>query len=162
MAAKTNALKVTLPSDTEILLTREFDAPRHLVFEALTKPEYVAQWWGPHGSELLVNESDFRPGGTWRRIQRMPDGSEHPFKGTYREIDPPARLVWTFIYDVPPFDQMESVETATLEERDGRTILTALVRHQTKQARDGHLQSGMEKGAGESYDRLAEVIAKMA
>src|SRR6266542_125699 len=152
MAAKTNALKVTLPSDTEILLTREFDAPRDLVWEAMTKPEYVKQWWGPRGSTLTSCEIDLRPGGAWRFVERSADGSEHPFKGVYKEIAPPERIVQTWIYDVPPFNQFESVETMTLEERDGRTFFRTLVKHTSKEARDGHVNSGMEKGAGETFD----------
>jgi uncharacterized protein YndB with AHSA1/START domain len=162
MAAKTNALKVTLPSDREIRLTREFDAPRRLVFEACSKPEYVSQWWGRRGSSLTVCEIDLRPGGAWRFVERSADGTEHPFKGVYREIVAPERLVNTFIYDVPPFDQFEAVETHTFEERDGRTTLTTIALHQSTEARDGHLQSGMEQGAAETYDRLEELLAKMA
>jgi uncharacterized protein YndB with AHSA1/START domain len=160
MGAKTNALKVTLPSDTQILLTREFNAPRHLVWEAMTKPELVKQWWGPRGTELSVCEIDLRPGGAWRFVSRGPDGIEHPFKGVYKEIAAPERIVQTWVYDVPPFNEFESVETATLEERDGRTTLETLVQHKTKEARDGHVGSGMEKGAGETMDRLEELLAK--
>jgi uncharacterized protein YndB with AHSA1/START domain len=162
MAAKVNALTVTLPSDTEILLTREFDAPRDLVWEAMTKPEYVKQWWGPRGSSLSVCEIDFRVGGAWHFVERSEDGSEHPFKGVYKEIVAPERVVQTWKYDVPPFNEFESVETMTLTERDGRTYFETLVKHKTKEARDGHVNSGMERGAGETFDRLAELLAKLA
>lgn len=162
MAAKVNALKVTLPSDTEILLTREFDAPRDLVWEAMTKPEYVRQWWGPKGSSLSVCEIDFRVGGEWHFVERSEDGSEHPFKGVYKEIAAPERVVQTWIYDVPPFNEFESIETMTLTERDGRTHFQTLVKHTSKEARDGHVNSGMERGAGETFDRLAELLAKLA
>jgi len=161
MAAKTNELKVTLPSDLEIQLVREFDAPARLVFEASTKPEYVKQWWGPHGTSLSVCEIDFRVGGEWRYVVRSQDGSEAPFRGVYREIVPTERVSYTWIYDVPPFDQFEAIETVVLEERDGRTIATTTVVHQTKQARDGHVQSGMERGAAETLDRLEELLTKM-
>jgi uncharacterized protein YndB with AHSA1/START domain len=162
MAAKTNQLTVTLPSDTEIKLVREFDAPRKLVWEASTKPELVKQWWGPRGSELTVCEIDLRPGGAWRFVSRDADGNEHPFTGVYREIVAPERIVQTWKYDVPPFNEFESVETMTLSERDGRTTLTTMVLHQSKEARDGHVGSGMEKGAAETMDRLEELLAKTA
>jgi uncharacterized protein YndB with AHSA1/START domain len=162
MAAKTNVLKVTLPSDREIKLTRDFDAPRHLVFEALSKPEYIRQWWGPRGTELTTCEMDFRTGGTWRFVSRGPDGVEHPFTGVYREVSPPDRVVWTFIYDVPPINEHEAVETVTLTERDGRTTITVISVHDSKESRDMHVQSGMEKGAAETYDRLEELLAKLA
>jgi uncharacterized protein YndB with AHSA1/START domain len=162
MAAKTNALVVTLPSDTEILLTREFNAPRALVWEAMSKPENVKQWWGQRGSTLPVCEMDFRPGGTWHFVEREPSGAEHPFKGEYREISKPERVVHTFIYDVAPFNEFVAVENMTLSEHDGRTTLTTLVQHASKEARDGHVNSGMEKGAGETFDRLEELLAKLA
>jgi uncharacterized protein YndB with AHSA1/START domain len=159
MAGKTNALTVTLPSDTEIVLVREFDAPRDLVFEACTKPEYVSQWWGPRGSSLTVCEIDFRIGGEWHYVNKMPDGSEHPFRGVFREILAPERLSYTWIYDVAPFNQFEAIETMVLEEIDGRTLATTTVKHETKEARDGHVNSGMEGGAAETLDRLEELLA---
>jgi len=162
MAAKTNELKVTLPSDLEIRLVREFDAPAALVFEASTKPEYVKQWWGPHGTTMLVCEIDLRVGGAWRYVLRNEDGREAAFKGVYREISPPERMSYTWIFDVPPFDQFEAIETVVLEERDGRTIATTTVRHQSKEARDGHVQSGMERGAAETLDRLEDLLRRMA
>ena len=162
MAAKTNALKVTLPDDTTVRLEREFDAPRALVFEAMSKPEYIKQWWGPRGSTLIQCDMDFRVGGAWRFVERGADGSEHPFKGVYKEIDAPERVTWTFIYDVPPFDIYEAVETVTLTEINGRTKLVVDSAHGSKEARDGHVQSGMEKGAAETYDRLEELLAKLA
>ncbi len=157
-----HGLTVTLPSDLEVVLTRVFDAPRRLVFEACTRPEHVARWWGPHGSTLTVCEMDLRPGGAWRFVLRGPDGREHPFKGVYREIVPPERVVQTFIYDVEGIRDHEALETLTLDEQDGRTTLRVTVLHQTKEARDGHLQSGMEAGAAQSYDRLAELLKAMA
>ena len=162
MAAKTNTLKVTLPDDTTVRLEREFNAPRALVFEAMSKPEYIKQWWGPRGSTLIQCDMDFRVGGAWRFVERGADGSEHPFKGVYKEIDAPERVTWTFIYDVPPFDIYEAVETVTLTEINGRTKLVVDSVHGSKEARDGHVQSGMEKGAAETYDRLEELLAKLA
>lgn len=155
-------LKVDLPSDLEIRITRTLEAPRQLVWEAMTTPEHVKQWWGLRGSTLEIKEMDLRPGGTWRFISRNADGAEHPFAGTYREIVPPERIVQTFIYDVPPINQFESVETMTLREENGHTIVTVISRHGSKEARDGMLQSGMEKGAAETYDRLEELLAKLA
>jgi uncharacterized protein YndB with AHSA1/START domain len=162
MAAKTNALKVTLPSDTTIRLTREFDAPRDLVFEAMSKPEYIKQWWGPRGTELTRCEMDFRVGGAWNFVSRGDDGIEHPFKGEYREIVRPELVEQTWIYDVAPMNEHESIERMTLEERDGRTYFTTLVTHGSKEARDGHVNSGMEGGASETFDRLEELLKKLA
>jgi uncharacterized protein YndB with AHSA1/START domain len=163
MAAKTNTLKLTLPSDTEIRFEREFDAPRHLVWKAMTEPELVKQWWGPRGTTLSVCDLDVRPGGAWRMVVKNDDGTEHPFKGVYKEVTPMERVVWTFIYDVPPINEHESVETATLTElAGGRTKLTAISVHDSKESRDGHIEAGMEKGAAETYERLDEVLAKLA
>jgi uncharacterized protein YndB with AHSA1/START domain len=162
MAAKTNALKVTLPSDTTIRLTREFDAPRDLVFEAMSKPEYIKQWWGPRGTELTRCEMDFRVGGTWNFVSRGGDGIEHPFKGEYREIARPELVEQTWVYDVAPMNEYPSIERMTLEERDGRTYFTTLVTHVSKEARDGHVNSGMEGGASETFDRLEELLQKLA
>lgn len=154
-----NVLTVTLPSDREILLTRTFDAPRRLVYEACSKPEHVARWWGPLGSTMIVCEMDFRPGGAWRFVLRMPDGSECPFKGVYREITPPERTVSTFIFDVDFIRDFETVETATFEEHDGKTTLRVTVLHKSKESRDRQIGAGMEAGASQSYDRLAELLA---
>ena len=157
-----NALTVSLPSDLEIRLTRTFDAPRELVWEAMTKPEHMVRWFGPRGSTVTLCEKDFRPGGAWRFVLRGPDGHEAPFKGVYREIVPPERVVQTFIYDVDVIRDFESVETLTLTEHGDKTTLAVTVRHQTEEARDGHLHSGMEVGAGQSYDRLEELLKTMS
>ena len=162
MAAKTsNKLKVSLPTDTTIRLEREFDAARHLVFEAMTKPEYVTQWWGPRGTTLTSCEIDLRVGGAWRYVNKMPDGSEHPFRGVYREIKPVERLSYTWIYDVAPYNEMEAIETVELEERDGRTYCVTTVTHKTREARDGHANS-MGDGAAQTLDRLEELLATLA
>lgn len=152
-------LEVSLPSDTEIQLTRTFDAPKELVWRAFTEPELLRRWWGRRGSTMPVCEIDLRVGGTWRMTERGADGSEHPFRGEYLELEPPDRIVQTFIYDVPPMNEMPSVETATLTEQDGRTTVTAISKHPNKEARDAMLNSGMEAGAGETYDRLEELLA---
>ncbi|HRI43624.1 MAG TPA: SRPBCC family protein [Fimbriimonadaceae bacterium] len=158
---QTSKLTVTLPNDLEIVLTRSFDAPKHLVFEAFTKCEHYARWWGLRDMTLAQCEMDFRVGGRWRRVLRMPDGSEHPFRGEFIEIVPTEKIVQTFVYDVEFIRDHPSIETMELTEEGGRTTLTATVRHKTKEARDGHLQSGMESGASESYDRLEELLAEL-
>lgn len=156
-----NKLVVTLPSDTEIQLTRDFDFPRDLVFEAFTKCEHLARWWGMRGMELAQCDMDFQVGGTWRRTLRMPDGTEHPFRGEYLEIVRPERISQTFIYDVDYIRDFPSTETLVLTESRGKTTLTATVKHLSQEARDGHLQSGMEGGAAESYARLEELLAEI-
>ena len=159
---KTSALSLTLPSDLEILMTREFDAPRELVFEALIRPEHVKCWYGLRITTLAVCEMDVRPGGSWRHVIRDADGNEFPFKGSYREVVPPERIVSTETFDVEPWSSHETVVTVTLTEHDGKTLLTSRALYQSKEARDAHIQSGMEYGAGESYDRLEEYLRAMA
>src|SRR5215472_11432567 len=140
MAASTsNALQITLPSDREILLTRVFDAPRDLVFEAHSKPEHVRRWWGMARDEWTVCEMDFRPGGAYRFVSRGPDGEEYAFRGEYREIVRPERLVYTFEYEGWP--GQVSVEHITFDEHAGRTTLSSLVVFDTPEARDAMLGS---------------------
>lgn len=160
VAHNSSTLTVTLPSEREITLTREFDAPRDLVFKAFTKPEHVAQWWGQRGSTLVVCDMDFRPGGAWRFVERAADGNEYGFRGELREIDPPERIVQTFEWEGLPGHI--SVETMVLEDLGGRTRLTVTSVFDSVEDRDGMLQSGMEKGAGETYDRLAEYLQRLA
>lgn len=164
MAARTGSkplLKVTVVSDCEIMMTRTFDAPRNLVFDAHTKPEHVVHWFGPHGHTLPVCRIDLRPGGAWRYILREPDGREMGMKGVYREIVPPERLVYTEIFD--DFEEIagESLITTTFVEADGKTTVTSSVVYRSKEVRDAVLQSGMEHGAAETFDRLAEYLATM-
>ena len=147
-----NMLTVTTPSDLEIVLTREFDAPRALVFEALSQPEHLRHWWGQAASTLVHCEMDFRPGGTWRFVERDQDGQEWGFRGEVREIVPPERIVQTFEWEGLPGHI--SVETMQLEDLGGRTRITVTSVFDSVEDRDGMLQSGMEQGAGESYDRL--------
>jgi uncharacterized protein YndB with AHSA1/START domain len=153
---------VTLPSDREILFTRTFEHPRHLLFGAWTKPEHVRQWWGCEGSTVTLCEIDLRPGGAWRLQMLMPDGSEHPFKGVYREIVPNERLVYTECYDMPSIGSPEWLTTITFEEIDGKTKLTHSILHRSLEVRDGHLQAGMEAGTVQTLNRLAEHVALMA
>jgi uncharacterized protein YndB with AHSA1/START domain len=147
-----NTLTVTTPSDLEIVLTREFDAPRALVFEALSKPEHLRNWWGQASSTLTHSEMDFRPGGKWRFVERDKDGQEWGFRGEVREVVPPERIVQTFEWEGLPGHI--SVETMQLEDLGGRTRISVTSVFASVEDRDGMLQSGMEQGAGESYDRL--------
>jgi uncharacterized protein YndB with AHSA1/START domain len=151
---------LTLPSDLEIVLRRVFDAPRGLVFEAHTKPEHIRRWWGPGAFTLSVCEMDFRPGGSWRFVQRGPRGEEYGFRGEYREIVPPDRLVYTFEFEGMPGHV--AIETLTFAEHDGKTTLTSTLRFDSAADRDGMLQSGMEKGAAETWDRLEALVRTLA
>ena len=159
MTATSSDLKVTIPTDREIVMTREFNAPRDLVFEAHTSCEHTSRWWGPRKYEVTSCEIDFRPGGKWRMVHRGPDGDEHGFRGEYREIVAPERIVWTFEYE--GFPGHISVETLTLSERDGVTTLTATSVYDTVEDRDGMLQSGMTEGATETWERLDEYLGSL-
>jgi len=154
-----SALAVTLPSDREIVMTRVFDAPRSLVFEAHTRPEHLMRWWGPRGYTLEIDQMDLRPGGAYRFVHHAPDGAEYGFRGEYREIVPPERIVWTFEFEGAPGHV--SLQTLTLEEIDGRTKLTSVAVYDSVEDRDAMLKSGMERGASESMDRLEELLAEM-
>lgn len=157
--AKThNPLTLTTPSDREIVMTRVFDAPRELVFQAHVDPKAIPQWWGPRRYQTIVDKMDVRPGGAWRFINRAADGEEHAFRGEFREVTPPERIVWTFEYE--GFPGHVSVETVTFTEQDGKTLLTATAVFESKEERDATLQSGMEAGAAETWDRLAELVEK--
>ena len=152
----TGTLKVTTPSDREIVLTRVFDAPRNLVFYAFTKPELLKRWFGPRGFSLVVCEVDLRVGGSWRFVLRGPDGKDMGMRGVYREIAPPGRSVHTESFDDFPG---ESIVTTVLTEHGGRTTLTATVLYPSKEVRDAVIDSGMEHGAAETYDKLSEMLA---
>ena len=153
--------RIDIVSDTEILITRTFEAPRALLFEAITQPEHVRNWYGCAVMAMTVCEIDLRVGGKWRYVLRMPDGSEHGFHGQYREIDAPARLVSTENYE-PIGPGHEMVATVTLDEKNGRTVFKNRITYPTKADRDGHLGSGMEAGMQESYDRLEHLVARGA
>ena len=159
-AANSDTFKVTTPSDQEIRMTRLFDAPRHLVFEAMTKPEHVKRWWGRlgEGYSVPVCEIDLRVGGAWRFVNRHPKG-EAAFHGEYREIAPPSRLVFTEIFE--QFPDGVSVVTAELTDEGGKTRLTATVRYPSLEVRDMVMSTGMAKGAGISYDRLEDLVAEL-
>ena len=153
---------VTLPSDREIVFTRTFARPSQLLFEAWTKPEHLHQWYGCEGSSLSVCEIDLRPGGQWRRVMRMADGSEHPFHGVYREVAPHEKLVYTECYEMPRIGSPEWLTTVLFEEIDGQTRLTHSILHKTREIRDGHLQAGMEAGTIQTLNRLEQHVDAMA
>ena len=156
MGANGKKLNVTTPSDREIVMTRVFDAPRDLVFEAHTSCEHMKNWWGPRKYEIAECDIDFREGGTWHVVHRGPDGDDHEFRGEYKEVARPERIVWTFEWMGAPGHISE--ETLTLEEQDGKTLLTASAVYSSKEDRDGMMQTGMEEGAAETYERLDEYL----
>jgi uncharacterized protein YndB with AHSA1/START domain len=159
-AANSGTFQVSTPSDTEIRLTRVFDAPRELVFEALTKPEHIRQWWGQLGPgySVPVCEVDLRPGGKWRFVNRHPQGDAE-FYGEYREIAPPARLVYTEIY--APFPDGASLVTTDLTTENGQTRMMLTAQYPSLDVRDAVLKTGMERGAAISYDRLEELVQRL-
>jgi uncharacterized protein YndB with AHSA1/START domain len=152
----TGTLKVTTPTDREIVMTRVFDAPRHLVFDAFSKPELLKRWFGPRGWSLVVCEVDLKVGGGFRFVLRGPDGKEMGMRGVYREIVPPERSVHMESFDDYPG---ESQVTSVFVEQRGQTTLTVTVLYPSREVRDAVIKSGMEHGAAESYDRLAELLA---
>jgi uncharacterized protein YndB with AHSA1/START domain len=153
---------VTLPTDTQILITREFDAPKHLVYRAWTTPDLVKRWWHANRGEVTLAEIDLRVGGTWRYVSRSDEGLEVAFHGEYREIVPNERLVTTEVYEgIPDAEEHAALDTLTLTESDGRTTLTVLVEHPTKEGRDAHINSGMEAGMQDALDLLEEVAVSL-
>jgi uncharacterized protein YndB with AHSA1/START domain len=155
-------MTVTTPSDREIALTRVLDAPRHLVFEAYTRPELLQRWLGVHaGWSWVVCEIDLRVGGAYRYVWRGPDGAEMGMGGVYREVVPPERIVATEKFDQSWYPG-EAVSTVTLVERDGRTTLTLTVRYESRAARDAVLESPMEQGVAAGFDKLAALLATLA
>jgi uncharacterized protein YndB with AHSA1/START domain len=146
------------PGTHEIVMTRSFDAPRELVFKAFTDPDAVRQWWGQRSTETIVDELEARAGGRWRFVERDGEGNEDAFHGVYHETVAPERIVNTFEYEGMPGHVL--LETTTFEEQDGRTVVTSRSVFQSVADRDGMLQSGMEGGASESYDRLDEYLAE--
>ena len=156
---------VTLPTDEQILITREFDAPRHLVFEAWTTPELVKRWWHAKRGEMTVAEIDLRVGGTWRYAMVTEDGFEVAFHGEYREIVPNERIVSTETYEGVPEGVSEAdattLNTATFTEADGGTTVTILVQAPSKASRDAIVESGMEAGLQDALDLLEEVAVSL-
>jgi uncharacterized protein YndB with AHSA1/START domain len=153
------AAVVTLPADTQILITREFDAPRRLVYRAWTTPELVMRWWYAERGEMTAAEIDLRVGGSWRFAMVTPTGVEVAFSGEYREIVPDERLVWTEIYEDMP--EVETLQTMTLTEHDGRTTMTVLAEHASQADRDAVLASGMEDGMQDALNLLERVAVSL-
>lgn len=150
---------VTLPKDEQILITREFDAPKHLVYKAWTTPDLVKRWWSGNRGEMTIAEIDLRVGGVWRYVMVTDSGFEVAFHGEYREIVPNERIVSTEVYEGMP--EGEALNTLTLTEVDGRTTLTVLVQHTSKEDRDAHINSGMEVGMQEGMDLLEQVAISL-
>ena len=154
-AHKVGETTFTTPSDREIVITRVVDAPRGLVFDAMTSPEHVPHWFGLRSFTLPVCEIDLRPGGAWRYVMRSADGTDMGMSGVYQEVLPPERLVSTESFDDYPG---ESLNTVVLTEKDGKTTITVTVLYESKEIRDAVVASGMQDGAAETYDRLAEYL----
>jgi uncharacterized protein YndB with AHSA1/START domain len=159
MTVSRRSATVTLPTDEQILIVREFDAPRQLVYRAYTTPELVERWWTAGRGEMTVAEIDLRVGGGWRYAMVTPDGFEVAFHGEYREIVPDERIVSTEVYEGMP--DAEALDELTLEEVDGRTRLSILVTHSSKEHRDAHVASGMEDGLQDALDLLEQVAASL-
>jgi uncharacterized protein YndB with AHSA1/START domain len=155
---------VTLPTDDQILITREFAAPKNLVYKAFTTPELVRRWWHANRGEMTEAEIDLRVGGAWRYVMVTEGGLEVAFRGNYREIVPNERLVSTEIYEgAPPMEGAEegTLNTATFTEADGRTTLTVLVQAPNKEVRDAIIESGMEDGMQDAFDLLEQVSVSL-
>jgi uncharacterized protein YndB with AHSA1/START domain len=150
---------VTLPSDCEILITRQFDAPAALIFKAYTTPELVKRWWGFETSTWLVCEVDLREGGSWRYLTREAEGYEVGFHGEYREIDAPQRLVTTEVFE--GFPDAAAIDTIVFDERAGVTTMSINVLHSCKEHRDAHIASGMEGGLQVSMNRLEDIVGQL-
>jgi uncharacterized protein YndB with AHSA1/START domain len=144
----------------DLVMERVFDAPRELVWKVMNDPEQVSNWWGPRGHSATVEAMDLRVGGRWRWVGHTPDGRDVPFTGEYLEVDPPSRLVYTEIFDVPPFNEPGSaaINTITYEDLGGQTKVVARSRFPSVESREGALSTGMIGGALDAYDRLGELI----
>ena len=162
-ATSSGTAKVTLPADDQILITREFAAPRELVYKATTTPELVRKWWAADMGEVTVAEIDLRVGGKWRSVMITSEGFEVAFHGEYREIVPNERIVSTEAYEgIPDPDGNATVNTVTFEDVDGRTKMTVLVQCPSRETRDAIIESGMETGMQKSYDYLERVAQSLA
>jgi uncharacterized protein YndB with AHSA1/START domain len=154
------ALQVTTPTDREIAMTRVFDAPRRIVFDTFTNPEYVPRWMtGPEGWTMPVCKIDLRLGGEWHFVWRKSDGTEMGMRGVYKEITPPDRIVLTESWGA---NWPETLNTIVFSEKDGKTTMANTILYPSKDARDAALKTGMKEGAGMSYDRLAELLESVA
>jgi uncharacterized protein YndB with AHSA1/START domain len=155
----TATVKATMQGDRELVVTRTFDAPRHLVYKAWTTPKYLKEWMlGPEGWSMPVCEMDLRPGGAWHFVWRKDDGTEMEMRGVYKEVKPPERVVSTESWGGP---WPETVNTLLLIEKDGKTTMTLTILYVSKEARDAALQTGMTKGMELSFQRLERELARM-
>jgi uncharacterized protein YndB with AHSA1/START domain len=158
----TGTAKVTLPADDQIVITREFNAPKHLVYKAYTTPELVERWWGGDQGGKVTVEIDLRVGGRWRYFVAG-EGWEAGFHGEYRELVPNEKIVYTEVYEgIPDGEEQAAVVTVTLVETDGRTAMTIHILHATPEGRDAHLNSGMEAGMQAALDHLERVAVSLA
>jgi uncharacterized protein YndB with AHSA1/START domain len=162
VTTSSGSAKVTLPTDTQIHITRDFAAPKHLVYKAITTPELVKRWWNAKRGEVTTAEIDLREGGRWRYVMVTPDGFEVGFHGDYREIVPNERIVTTEVFEgAPDPEENGTVNTMTLTENDGRTTMTVLIQCPNIQVRDAIIESGMEAGMQDAYDLLEEVAISL-
>lgn len=154
MLAKTHkgTAVVTLPTNTQVMITREFDVPKHLIYKAWTTPTLIRRWWSANRGEVTIADVDLRVGGTWRWVMKTSQGFDVAFHGVYREIVPDERLVFTEVFEGMP--GAEAVTTLRFTEHDGRTTLTMLVQHTCQEDRDAHVNSGMEAGMQDAMDLL--------
>jgi uncharacterized protein YndB with AHSA1/START domain len=155
-----NRAVVTLPSATQILITREFDAPPHLVYRAYTTPDLIKRWWAGERGEVTSAEVDLRPGGTWRYVMIANAGFEVAFHGEYQEIIPAERIVTTDVFEGMP--DAAALTTTAFAEKDGRTVLSMLIEHPSEDNRDAHINSGMEGGMQESMAKLEQIAKSLA
>jgi uncharacterized protein YndB with AHSA1/START domain len=161
MAAMTSSRRavVTLPTDTQVLVTREFDAPRHLVYRAWTTPDLIKRWWSGDRGEVTSIDVDLRVGGAWRYVMTANQGFEVAFHGEYQEVVPDNRIVSTEVFEGAP--DAEAVTTTSFAEQDGRTTVSILVQHSCQEHRDLHVNSGMEDGLQEAMNHLDQVVASL-
>lgn len=157
VASKGTAV-VTLPTDTQILITRDFDAPAHLVYQAWTTPELVKRWWSAKRGAVTVADVDLRVGGMWRWVMLTDDGFEVAFHGEYRELVPHERIVCTEVFEGYPEADAEALNTMTFTEKNGRTTLSILVQHKNPEHRDAHINSGMEAGMQDALDLMEQLV----
>jgi uncharacterized protein YndB with AHSA1/START domain len=164
MTVHSGTATVTLPTDEQILISREFDAPKHLVYKAYTTPELVKRWWHANRGRMTIAEIDLRVGGRWRSVMVTDGGLEVGFHGEYREIVPNERIVSTEVYEGMPRSEgpeQGTLNTATFTETDGRTTLTILVQAPSKEIRDAIIDSGMEDGLQDALDLLEQTAIEL-
>lgn len=158
VASKGTAV-VTTPTDTQILITREFNAPKHLIYQAWTTPELIKRWWSAKRGAVTVADVDLRVGGRWRWVMEAEEGFEVGFHGEYRELVPDEKIVCTEVFEGMP--DGEALNTMTMAEAGGRTTLSLLVQHSCQEHRDAHLNSGMESGMQDALDLMEEAVIEL-